>query len=259
MRPFSPTLCISLRMPTTRDRPKFSESAHFWACCPHSPHTNTKSPNSSTLLGVIFYAYLIDKGWSKRRPPRVRKNDLGPLGIQIGKGIFNQPPGAPGHGRDNRQQRSTQAGRLVLAAGAFLQPYKVRAHYRGAVRRLFLLCRLFIECSIIQCIYGVFEYLRLANTRWFCKFVQFVLVLWRQKRLDWYCLLCFIPCYRFSPRLCCLIFLFLHNHTPKEAMQQKCIYSYMSAVYFNCYIVISSSFKKWAFRVWSIYRYHVIL
>ena len=55
----------------------------------HVSHTNTKLPTVFTLLGAIFYAYLVDKGWSKRPPPRVRKNDLCPLGIQIGKAIFN--------------------------------------------------------------------------------------------------------------------------------------------------------------------------
>lgn len=150
MRLFSPTLCISLRMPTTRDRPKFSESAHFWACCPHSPHTNTKSPNSSTLLGVIFYAYLVDKGWSKRRPPRVRKNDLGPLGIQISKAIFNQPPVHLGTAGGGRRRHCAPPDRLASVAGAFCRLIRYRYIIGALCVGLFLLCvLLFIHHCII--------------------------------------------------------------------------------------------------------------
>ena len=41
----------------------------------HVSHKNTKLPTVFTLLGAIFYAYLVDKGWSKR-PPESEKKQL---------------------------------------------------------------------------------------------------------------------------------------------------------------------------------------
>lgn len=88
-------------------------------------------------------------------PPRVRKNNLRPLGIQIGKTLFNLPPvylGTAGTaGKDKAHRRADSPLPLV-----FSWPYKVQVHYRGAVRGLFLLCRLFNEHSRIERVYSRF-------------------------------------------------------------------------------------------------------
>ena len=46
----------------------------------HVSHTNTKLPTVFTLLGVIFYAYLVDKGMSEMDAPESAKERLGPAG-----------------------------------------------------------------------------------------------------------------------------------------------------------------------------------
>ena len=40
------------------------------------PHTNTKLPTVFTLLGAIFYAYLVDKGMSEMDAPESEKEQL---------------------------------------------------------------------------------------------------------------------------------------------------------------------------------------
>lgn len=63
----------------------------------------------------------------------------------------------PGHDKDNRPAAHRRAGSFLLLVLFCDLTYKVRVHYMGAVRDLFLLCWLFIERSAIQCIYGIFK------------------------------------------------------------------------------------------------------
>ena len=42
---------------------------------PTAPYKH-KAPNSPTLLGVIFYAYLVDKGMSEMDAPESEKEQL---------------------------------------------------------------------------------------------------------------------------------------------------------------------------------------
>ena len=42
----------------------------------HVSHTNTKLPTVFTLLGAIFYAYLVDKGMSEMNAPESEKEQL---------------------------------------------------------------------------------------------------------------------------------------------------------------------------------------
>ena len=44
------------------------------------PHTSTKLPTVFTLLGAIFYAYLVDKGMSEIHIPESEKEQLAPAG-----------------------------------------------------------------------------------------------------------------------------------------------------------------------------------
>lgn len=44
----------------------------------HVSHTNTKLPTVFTLLGAIFYAYLVDKGMSEMDVPESEKEQLVP-------------------------------------------------------------------------------------------------------------------------------------------------------------------------------------
>ena len=42
----------------------------------HVSHTSTKLPTVFTLLGAIFYAYLVDKGMSEMDAPESEKEQL---------------------------------------------------------------------------------------------------------------------------------------------------------------------------------------
>ena len=42
----------------------------------HVSHTNTKLQTVFTLLGAIFYAYLVDKGMSEMNAPESKKEQL---------------------------------------------------------------------------------------------------------------------------------------------------------------------------------------
>ena len=42
----------------------------------HISHTSTKLPTVFTLLGAIFYAYLVDKGMSEMDAPESEKEQL---------------------------------------------------------------------------------------------------------------------------------------------------------------------------------------
>ena len=97
------------------------------------PHTNTKLPTVFTLLGAIFYAYLSLRGGHFDDPLRVRKNDLCPLGIQIGKAIFNQPLVHLGTAGGRQAETLGTAGQTCPCCWCFLSPYKVQVHYRGVL------------------------------------------------------------------------------------------------------------------------------
>lgn len=104
--------------------------------------------------------------------PRVRKNDLEPPGIQIGKAIFNQPPVHLGTAVGSRRRHCAQPDRLAPVAGAFCHLIKVRVHYRGAVRGLFLLAGFGLRVSFMlfkNCCYNVFID---THIRTFCPFLQ---------------------------------------------------------------------------------------
>ena len=79
----------------------------------------------------------------------MRKNDLPPPGIQIGKAIFNQPPVHLGTAVGSRRRHCAQPDRLAPAAGAFCR--LIRYRYIIGALCVYYSCSLVSACVSRSC------------------------------------------------------------------------------------------------------------
>ena len=92
----------------------------------HSPHTNTKLPTVFTLLGAIFYAYLVDKGWSKRPLRECERTTCARWVFKSAKPFLTSPWYTWAQQGGGRRRHCAQPDRLAPVAGAFCRLIRYR-------------------------------------------------------------------------------------------------------------------------------------